>query len=98
VPFVSNSLHRLAVNDGIAFLTNALNGIFRALNPYTRQFLALWANEHDVRDMNRSFKLNHTRVHRPSTCLYLPLMLFAQIYALNYDGRILGQHPNNFTL
>jgi hypothetical protein len=53
---------RLLINQSLAILADAVGAIIIALNPYTGWFAALGADQHHIRNIDRSLELDAARV------------------------------------
>jgi hypothetical protein len=48
--------------------------------------------------MHRGFKLNNSRIHGPTTSLYLTLGFFPHIHTLDHDAALFRQYTHNLAL
>jgi hypothetical protein len=65
------------------------------LNTDAGRLTAFRANQHHIRDVDRSFKLDTARVHLAISGLHLFLVLGADIYALYNHAAVINNHINN---
>jgi hypothetical protein len=93
-----DSLSQTLVKQRITLFANTLNGaIFTPLHTDTRGFVALGANQHHIRNIDRAFKFNNAWGKTTALRLNLALMLFAHVDALHSDTPTLGHHFDYFT-
>jgi len=62
---------------------NAVDFVIFPLNTDTRRLAALGADEHNIRNIDRSLEFNDAWRQGPALSLYLALVLFADVYTLN---------------
>jgi hypothetical protein len=90
-------LHGLLIDQSLAILADSVCTIIVALYTNATRFITLWANQHDIRDVEWCFKLDPTRVNCSSLGLDLALVLGMDIYTLHYHPVLIWQDFNNFT-
>src|ERR1035437_405786 len=73
------------VNQSLAVLANSVRPGFIAGNAYTGSLTALWANQHDIRNMQRAFEFDAARIDRSSLAgLSLFLVLGENVHTLHH--------------
>jgi hypothetical protein len=87
----------LLVNQRLAVFADAYSLTVLALNAYPGGFVALRANQHHVRNMDRTFELDDPWRKRPPTLgLYLALVFFAHINTLDNHTTLIWQYLDHF--
>jgi hypothetical protein len=86
---------RLCVDHRLAILADATADAFFALDPHANSLITLGANQHDIRNMHRPFKLDDTRVHGASLGLNLALVLLTHVDSLDNHTANIGQDFDN---
>jgi hypothetical protein len=90
-------LHGWLIDQCLTILADTVCTIIVALYTNAARFIALWANQHDIRDIKRSFELDPTRVNRSSLRLDLSLVLSMDVYTLHNHPVFVWQDLNYFT-
>jgi hypothetical protein len=68
------------------------------LNANACRFIALRADQHHIRNMDRPFELDATRVHLPASLrLDLALVFDVDVYALDHDAVHIHKHIDHLT-
>jgi hypothetical protein len=60
------------------------------------RFAALWADQHNVRDIERGLELDTSRVDRAALSLDLPLVFGMDVYTLHHDPVFFRQNLDHF--
>jgi len=76
-------LHSRLIYQGLTLLADTVCASFVTLDTNPGWFTTLGADQHDIRDVKRSFKLHPARVNRATLSLDLFLVLGPNIHTLN---------------
>jgi hypothetical protein len=68
----------------------------RAFNANPGGFIAFRADQHDIADRHRSFKLDYARLHCAALRLGLFLVFFSNVNACHNDSAFFGQDFDHF--
>jgi hypothetical protein len=61
------------------------------------RLVAFGADQHDIRDIQRTFELDDPGRDAATLGLHLPLMLFTHVYALNNHSMVFRVNPDHLT-
>jgi hypothetical protein len=89
-------LHWRLIDQRLALLANAVCAIIVALDTNTGRFTALWAYQHNVRDVERGLKLDAARVNRATLSLNLTLVFGMNVHALHNHPVLIRQNLDHF--
>jgi hypothetical protein len=88
----------MSLVDGLSTIhTDSLGSIFFTLDTNPRGFITLWANQHDIRDMDWGFKFDNTGRECATLGLNLTLVFLPDIYPRYHYTLVIGEHPNHLT-
>jgi hypothetical protein len=76
-------LHQGLIDQCLAIFADAVRTVIIALNTYPARLITLWANKHNIRDIERCFELDAAWVNSPSLGLYLSLVLGMDVHTLH---------------
>jgi hypothetical protein len=88
-------LHRRLVDQRLAFLADAVYAVFVMLDIHTSRLTAFGADQHNIRDVKRGFKLDATGINGAALSLDLFLMLRVDIQTLDNHALLIRQDLDN---
>jgi hypothetical protein len=86
------------INKSLTVFADPVDAVIVALHGNAGRLTALRANQHDIRDVNRSFELDAARVDVAAGLgLDLFLMLGADVHTLAYNTAVINKNIDHFT-